>query len=134
MNYFAVHAQSNIIFNVISSGYVPHNSENITFYPASDGRLNQYYERKKWDTPIDIYSIIPKPKIPNILPLTEEVRVELVEYVSKRRHRETVERMAFVWRVSERTIRDILDELTRATGTTTPLPLATLQHGGVVAV
>jgi hypothetical protein len=74
-----------------------------------------------------------KPKIPDILPMTKEVRGELIEYVSKHRHRETVERMAFVWRVSERTIRDILDELTAATGAATPLPLATLQHVGVVA-
>lgn len=111
MNYFVVHAQSNTIDNVITSTYVPTNTETTVFVPATDGRLNQYYERKKWGKPIDLHSIIPKPKIPEILPLTADDRTSLIEHVRQHRHRETVERMAWGWRVSERTVREILDEL-----------------------
>lgn len=111
MNYFVINVQSNTIVNVITSTKAPTNTETTLFVPATDGRLNQYYERKKWATPIDLYSIIPKPKIPEILPLTTADRASLREYVSKSRHRETVERMAWVWRVSERTVREVLEDL-----------------------
>ncbi|EKT4562506.1 hypothetical protein QEM42_003706 [Pseudomonas putida] len=121
MNYFAVHKQSNTIQRVISSSFTPTNTHETTFYPASDGRLNQYYARLEYDTPIDIYSIIAKPKTSEILPLTPEGKTALTDYVLKHRQHETTEGMALAWRVSERTIRDILSKLT------TPLPLATLQ-------
>ena len=121
LNYFAVHKQSNTIQRVISSSFTPTNTDDTTFYPATEGRLSQYYARLKFDTPIDIYSIIAKPKIPEILPLTPEGKIALTDYVLKHRQHETTEGMALAWRVSERTIRDILSKLT------TPLPLATLQ-------
>lgn len=121
MNYFAVHKQSNTIQRVISSSFTPTNTEETTFYPATDGRMSQYYARLNYDTPIDIYSIIAKPKIPEILPLTPDDKVALRDYVLKHRQHETTEGMASAWRVSDRTIRDILSDLT------TPLPLATLQ-------
>lgn len=111
MNYFVVNVQSNTIYTVITSSYVPTSTETTSFVPATDGRLNQYYERRKWATPIDLYSIIPKPKIPEILPLTTDDRASLREYVAKYRHRETVERMAWAWRVSERTVREVLEVL-----------------------
>jgi hypothetical protein len=111
MNYFVVNVQSNAIYNVITSTQVPISTDTTMFVSATDGRLNQYYERKKWATPVDLYSIIPKPKIPEILPLTSDDRASLSEYVSKRRHQETVERMAWVWRVSERTVREVLEDL-----------------------
>lgn len=111
MNYFVVNVQSNLIYNVITSTDTPISTETTSFVPASDGRLNQYYERKKWNTPIDLYSIIPKPKIPEILPLSADDRESLRAYVSKRQHRESTAWMAYVHRVSERTIREVIDAL-----------------------
>lgn len=111
MNYFVVDLQSNAIYNFIASTKVPTNTEITKFVPASNGRANQYFERAKWGKPIDLYSIIPKPKIPDILALTADDRISLIKYVSTRRHTETVERMAWVWRVSERTIRETLEAL-----------------------
>ncbi|MNG05328.1 hypothetical protein D3C84_885130 [compost metagenome] len=110
-NYFVVHPQSNTIVNVIASTQIPTNTETTSFVEASDGRLFQYYDRIKWHKPVDLYSIIPKPKIPDILPLSTDDRASLIEYVSKHQHRETIERMAWVWRVSERTIRGVLEDL-----------------------
>ncbi len=110
-NYFVVHVQSNVIHNVIASSKIPTSTETTVFIPASDGRINQYLERIKWGKPIDLHSIIPKPKTPNILPLTTDDRIGLRKYVSTHRHTETVERMAWVWRVSERTIREVLEDL-----------------------
>ncbi|WP_143515028.1 MULTISPECIES: hypothetical protein [unclassified Pseudomonas] len=112
MNFFAVHKQSNTIQRVVSSSFTPTNTEETTFYPATDGRLSQYYARLKYDTPIDIYSIIAKPNPPEILPLTPEGKIALRHYVLKHRQHETTEAMASAWRVSERTIRDILSKLT----------------------
>ena len=111
MNYFVINVQSNTICNIIASSFVPTSTETVAFVPATDGRLNQYYERLKWTKPIDLYSIIPTPKIPDILPLTADDRASLRAYVAKHRHRETVERMAFVWRVSERTVREVIEDL-----------------------
>jgi hypothetical protein len=111
MNYFVVNVQSNTIYNVIASTQAPISTDTTMFVPATDGRLNQYYERKKWGSPIDLYSIIPRLKALEILPLTSDDRASLSEYVSKRRHQETVERMAWVWRVSERTVREVLEDL-----------------------
>lgn len=111
MNYFVVDVQTNTICKAIVSSSVPTGTEVTRFVPASDGRVNQYLERVKWGKPIDLYSIIPKPKIPEILPLTADDRTSLIEYVSKRHHQETVDRMAWVWRVSERAIREVLKDL-----------------------
>jgi hypothetical protein len=111
VNYFAVHVQSNIIYKVIASSSVPTGTETTRFVPASDGRVNQFLERVKWGKPIGLYSIIPKPKTPEILPLTPDDRTSLIDYVLKCRHRETVERMAWAWRVSERTVREVLEDL-----------------------
>jgi hypothetical protein len=110
VNYFAVHVQSNTIYKVIASSSVPTDTETTRFVPASDGRVNQFLERVKWDKPVGLYSIIPKPKIPEILPLTVDDRSSLIEYVLKCRHRETVERMAWVCRVSERIVREVLED------------------------
>lgn len=130
MNYFVVHIQSNIIYNVIASSETPTDTATIAFVLASDGRVNQYLERVQWGKPIDLYSIIAKPKIPEILPLTAEDRVALSKYVAKHRHNQTVERMASTWRVSERTIRELLFAVIEGT---TPLPSTTVQHGGEMA-
>jgi hypothetical protein len=110
-NYFVVNSQSNTIINVITSSSAPTGTDTTSFVEASYGRLNQYYARIKYGQPIDLYSIIPKPKIPDILPLSTDDRASLIAYVSEYRHRETVERMAWVWRVSERTIRVVLEGL-----------------------
>jgi hypothetical protein len=110
-NFFVVNTQSNTIISVITSSSIPVGTETTSFVEASYGRLNQYYARIKYGQPIDLYSIIPKPKVPDILPLSSDDRVSLIAYVSKYRHRETTERMAWVWRVSERTIRGVLEDL-----------------------
>lgn len=127
MNYFAVHKRSNTIQRVIASSFTPTNTEEIVFYPATEGRLNQYYARLKFDTPIDIYSIITKPATQAILPMTPGDKIALREYVLKHHQHEATERMAFVWRVSERAIRDVLSDPTLGA---TPAPLDTLHDGG----
>lgn len=130
MNYFVVHAQSNIIYSVIASSQVPTNTETTKFVLATDGRLNQYYARTKWDIPIDLYSIIAKPKSPETLPLSFEDRIALRKYVAEHRHKQTTERIAFTWRVSERTIRSIVEALEQGTP---PPPDTTLHPWGEVA-
>lgn len=111
MNYFVINVQSNTICSVVASSFVPTNTEIVAFVPATDGRLNQYYERLKWGKPIDLYSIIPRPKISDIMPLVGDDLVNIRAYVAERRHRETVEGMACVWRVSERTVRKVMEDL-----------------------
>jgi hypothetical protein len=110
-NHFVVHSPSNTIINVVASSAEPTSSDKYNFVEASDGRLNQYYSRRQYNQPIDLHSIIPKPVIPATLPLSPGDRESLIAYVSKHHHRETVERMAWVWRVSDRTIRDALKAL-----------------------
>lgn len=106
-NYFVVHRPSNTITNVVTSSTEPTSTDKCKFVEATDGRLNQYYSRRQYNQPIDLHSIIPNPVIPAIFPLSPGDRESLTSYVSKHSHRETVERMAWVWRVSEKTIRDI---------------------------
>lgn len=110
-NYFAVHVQSNTIISVVTSSTKPTRTDKYKFVEASFGRLNQFYARRQYNQPIDLYSIIPKPVIPEPLPLSSSDRESLIAYVSIHRHRETVERMGWVWRVSDRTIRDVLKAL-----------------------
>ena len=110
-NYFVVHIQSNTITNAVTSSGTPTSTDKYKFVEASFGRLNQFYARRQYNQPIDLYSIIPKPVIPEILPLSSIDRESLIAYVSTHRRRETVERMAWVWRVSDRTIRGILKSL-----------------------
>ncbi|MCF7540221.1 hypothetical protein [Pseudomonas petrae] len=110
-NYFVIHRPSNSIINVIASSVEPTSTDKYKFVEASEGRLSQYYARRQYNTPIDLYSIISKPTVPEILPLSSDDMESLNVYVSKYRHRETVERMSYVWRVSERTIRDVLKAL-----------------------
>ncbi|QGW79890.1 hypothetical protein GPJ81_25320 [Pseudomonas alkylphenolica] len=111
MNYFAVHKQSNVILRVIHSAVTPNNTADLEFYPAAKGRVSQYQARLKNDAPIGIYSILPQPVIPDVLPLTPELEQELREYVSKHHRQETVEWMAYKWRVSEQTVSDILVDM-----------------------
>lgn len=113
MNFFMVHSATNSIERVISSSQRPEDNLKYKFYPASDGRLNLFYERKRQASAgqfVDLYSVIPKTKVPETIPLSESERAALIEYVYKHKDRETVQRMAFVWRVSERAISRILNE------------------------
>ncbi|MDF3930389.1 hypothetical protein [Pseudomonas putida] len=108
MNYFAAHKASNTIVSVIHSAVTPTETDEIAFYLASKGRVSQYHEELKNHKPVDIYSVLPKPVIPAILPLTAEDEAALREYVTKHCRYETVEKMAFNWRVSEQVVTDIL--------------------------
>ena len=110
-NYFVVHVQSNTITNVVTSSTKPTSTDKYKLVEATFGRLNQYYARLQHHQPIDLYSIIPKTVVPNIFPLSPRDRESLLTYVSSHRHSETVERMAWVWRVSDRTIREVLKSL-----------------------
>ncbi|MCY1300485.1 hypothetical protein D9M69_477040 [compost metagenome] len=113
-NYFLVLRASNAIDRVITSSNSPKDSDKYKFYKASDGYLNLYYERKRQATSgqfVDIYSVIPKPKLSETMPLSEGDRNALADYVKSNRSKETVQRMAYVWRVSERTIQRLLNEL-----------------------
>jgi len=108
LNYFAAHKASNTVVSVIHSAVTPAETDGVAFCLASKGRVSQYHEELKNHKPIDIYSVLPKPVIQAILPLTPEDKIALREYVTKHCRYETVERMAFNWRVSEQVVKDIL--------------------------
>lgn len=111
-NYFAVHRHTNLIEKVISSSSQPSDNEEYKFFPIPGEYLNLYYARLEQASgrQVDIYSTLPKPKIPDSLPLSKQDRIELVEYVRDNCNRLTVDHMAHNWRVSPRTISRILQE------------------------
>ncbi|QYX51678.1 hypothetical protein K3F44_19020 [Pseudomonas sp. S07E 245] len=108
MNYHAVSKQSSIILRVIHSAAPPADTDELAFYPAPRNQVNQYLARLNHDAPVSIYSILPPPVIPDVLPLTSKLEEDLREYVANNHRWESVERMAYKWRVSEQTISDML--------------------------
>jgi len=112
MNYFVVHRATNSIERIVASSQPPSDSDKYKFIPASDGYLNLFYERRKQASAgqfVDLYSVIPKPRIPETLPLSESERTALIEYVHRNKNRESVERISMVWRVSERAVSRIIN-------------------------
>lgn len=108
LNYFAVQKKSNTILRVIHSPAMPSNTDGVEFCPAGKSQLTRYLELVKHDEPINIYSVLPRPVIPEILQLKPEEEVALVDYVLKNCRYYTVERMAFDWRVTQQVVTDIL--------------------------
>lgn len=107
MNYFAVNKQSSFILRVIHATVTPISTGSIAFYPAPKDQVNRHLVILGHGAPVSIYSIQPQPVIPDVLPLTPELEEELREYVAKNHRWESVERIAYKWRVSEQTVSDI---------------------------
>jgi hypothetical protein len=87
---------------------MPSNTDDIEFYPAGKSRLTRYLELAEHDEPINIYSVLPRPVVPEILQLTPVEEVALVDYVLKNCRYYTIEQMAFDWRVTQQAVMDIL--------------------------
>lgn len=115
MKYFAVHKSSNTVTEVIRSRTKPKETNNYKYYRATSAQLKSYQSAYPSREPIDIYSLLPKPEIDEILTLTANDEIALREYIATRRRNESIEKMAAVWRVSEFTIRQVIDELIRPT-------------------
>lgn len=110
-NFFVIHSASNSIVRVVASAQQPTSTDKYKFVHASDGYLNLFYERQRQAAKgqfVDLYSVLPKPKIPETILISAAEREALIEYVNKNKERETVQRMAWVWRVSEREVNRII--------------------------
>ncbi|WP_442513192.1 hypothetical protein [Pseudomonas promysalinigenes] len=111
MNYFVVHRASNSIVRIVASSRQPSSTDEYKFVQATDGYMNLFYERQRQAAKgqfVDLYSVIPKPKISETIPLSESDREVLTEYVHEHKDRETVQRMSWIWRVSEREVNRII--------------------------
>lgn len=112
MNYFVLHKASNLITGVISLTCKAKVDERYKLIKATDGQISLFYERQRQaggiGICIDLYSIIPKPKIPDLLPLSKDLEASLQSYVDIHKKHETPARMAGVWRVSESKIRSLM--------------------------
>jgi len=112
MNYFSLHTASNLITGVISLTYKVKVSEGFKLIKATDGQVSLFYERQRQvggiGIGVDLYSVIPKPKIPDHLPLSKDIEHSLQWYVDRHKSHETPARMAWVWRVSESKIRSLM--------------------------
>ncbi len=113
MKYFAVHKSSNTVTEVTCSHTKPKETKDYKYYRATPDQIRSYQEAWSSREPIDIYSLLPKPDIDEVLTLTSGDQIALREYIASRHHYESIEKMAAVWRVSELTIREVIGESIR---------------------
>ncbi len=112
MNYFKVHSATNLVVAVVASSQAPQDDNTFHWMKAYSRQLDTYHVqlRKGFNPSLQDVQASP-PALPEILPLSVSERKEMVSDIKQKHKSTSVAALAYAWRVSETTIKNVIKTL-----------------------